>query len=41
MFLIDIMNVQKFSAKHILRITGDCPLIDPQLVDKMLKIYKK
>ena len=42
----DVLNryyecAKKFSAKHILRITGDCPLIDPQLVDKMLKIYKK
>ena len=32
---------KKFSAKHILRITGDCPLIDPKLVDKLLKIYIK
>ncbi len=32
---------RKFSAKHILRITGDCPLIDPRLVDKILKVYKK
>ena len=29
------------SAHHILRITGDCPLVDPKLVDKLSKIYKK
>ena len=42
----DVINryyncARKLSAKHILRITGDCPLIDPRLVDKILKIYKE
>ena len=32
---------KKFSAQHILRITGDCPLVDPQLVDKAIKIYNQ
>ena len=31
---------KKFSLKNILRITGDCPLVDPQLVDKIVKIFK-
>ncbi len=40
----DVLNryyecAKKFSAKHILRITGDCPLIDPKIVDKAIKIY--
>ena len=42
----DVINryyncAKKLSAKHILRITGDCPLIDSKLVDKILKIYKE
>ena len=32
---------KKFSLKNVLRITGDCPLVDPQLVDKIVKIFKK
>ena len=24
-----------------MRITGDCPLVDPILVDKILKVYRK
>ena len=37
----DVLNryfecAKKFSAKNILRITGDCPLIDPVLVDKII-----
>ena len=27
--------------KNVLRITGDCPLVDPKLVDKIVKIFKK
>ena len=29
----------KFNADPIIRITGDCPLVDPSLVDKILEFY--
>ncbi len=29
----------KFNADPIIRITGDCPLVDPYLLDKMLEFY--
>ena len=29
-----------FKISNILRITGDCPLVDPKLVDKLAKIYQ-
>lgn len=29
----------KFNADPIVRITGDCPLVDPDLLDKMLGFY--
>ena len=31
----------KFKADPIIRITSDCPLIDPSLIDKMIKFYQK
>lgn len=31
----------KFKAKDIVRITGDCPLIDPAIIDKVVSVYKK
>ena len=31
----------KFSSKHIMRVTGDCPLVDAELVDKLSSIYMK
>ena len=31
----------KFDADPIIRITSDCPLIDPYLVERMLQILKK
>ena len=27
-------------VKHILNITGDCPLIDPQLISQFINVYK-
>ena len=30
---------KKFKVKHILRITSDCPLIDPKLIDRLLNVY--
>ena len=32
---------KKFSANVIVRICGDCPFVDPKIVDKMLKEYQK
>ena len=31
---------KKYNALHILRVTGDCPLVDPKLVDEIAKVYK-
>lgn len=30
---------EKFSVDTIVRITGDCPLIDPYLIDEMIEFY--
>ena len=32
---------KKNNSNIIIRITGDCPLVDPQLIDKFLRIFKK
>jgi len=32
---------KKFKASIVVRVTSDCPLVDPKIIDKMLKIYKK
>jgi glutamate-1-semialdehyde aminotransferase/spore coat polysaccharide biosynthesis protein SpsF (cytidylyltransferase family) len=32
---------KKLNIKHILRLTSDCPFIDPILVDKIINAYKK
>lgn len=33
-------TARKFKADAIIRVTGDCPLVDPGLVDKLVKIYR-
>ena len=35
------MTAKKFNAEHIVRITADCPLIDPKMLDEMLLIYSE
>ena len=35
----DVAKRNKF--KNIIRITGDCPLVDPALIDQYVKIFKK
>jgi len=34
-------TAKKFKADAIVRITGDCPLIDPSIVDNLIKAYRK
>jgi spore coat polysaccharide biosynthesis protein SpsF (cytidylyltransferase family) len=31
---------KKFNADIIVRITGDCPLIDPKIIDKVIEIFQ-
>ena len=31
----------KFKSKYILRVTSDCPFVDPQLIDQLFKKLKK
>ena len=31
---------KKFRAKNIVRITSDCPLLDPRVVDDLIKKFK-
>jgi len=33
-------TAKKFKADAIVRITGDCPLVDHKLIDKMVKFYR-
>lgn len=30
-----------FSLNHIVRITSDCPLLDPEIIDKTISLYNK
>ena len=32
-------TAQKFSAHHIIRLTGDCPLIDHQIIDQAVSVF--
>ena len=32
---------KKYNAKNIIRITSDCPLVDPKLLEKLVSIYNK
>jgi spore coat polysaccharide biosynthesis protein SpsF len=34
-------TAKKFNADAIVRITGDCPLVDPAIVDKLVSEYRK
>ena len=35
------MSAKKIGAEAIVRITGDCPLIEPQIIDKAVEYYLK
>jgi spore coat polysaccharide biosynthesis protein SpsF len=30
---------EKYKPDHIVRLTGDCPLIDPEIIDRMISLY--
>lgn len=30
---------KKFQASHIVRLTGDCPIIDPQVIDEVINLH--
>lgn len=32
---------KKFGGKNIIRITGDCSLVDPEIIDKVIDLYEK
>ena len=35
------LTAKKYKAKNIIRVTGDCPLIDGKLIDEMINKFKK
>ena len=41
MFWKDFINVQKYKANTVVRITADCPLVDFKILDKMIKVFFK
>lgn len=32
---------EEFKPEHVVRLTGDCPLADPDLIDKLIDFYRK
>ncbi len=36
-----IKAAEKYSADTIIRVTADCPLVDPSMLDKMIDVYDK
>ena len=36
-----ISVIDKFNSEHIVRVTADCPLIDPDLIDKLIDFHLK
>lgn len=32
---------QNYQAEHVVRITGDCPLIDPEIIDNIISLHLK
>ena len=34
-----LMQLQLFNGDIIVRITGDCPLIDPKIVDECIDLF--
>ena len=35
------LATKKIKSDNIIRLTADCPLIDPRIIDKLVKFYKK
>ena len=35
-----LKTAKKFKAKNIIRVTADCPLVDPKMLDQMLHSFK-
>jgi spore coat polysaccharide biosynthesis protein SpsF len=36
-----VQAAELYSAKAVVRITADCPLVDPEIINKVLKLYEK